>query len=73
LAITDVPNHCRAQPLIQSLQAVYAARSSYWWDASGAASRGLWKQRRLGVRKVFPKSFTRNELLPAAAASLAEE
>ena len=71
LVIVDVPNPRRAQALIQSLQAVYAAPILV---LSGRFRRGLAGSteaaRRLGVRRVLPKPFTRNELLSAVAASL---
>ncbi len=73
LVITDVPSPRRAQALIQSLQAVYAAPIL---ALSGRFRRGLAGSaeaaRRLGVRKVLPKPFTRKELLSAVSASLAE-
>ena len=74
LVIADVPEPSRAQALIRSLQAVYAAPVLVM---SGRFRRGLAGSaeaaRRLGVKKVLPKPFTRKELLSAVAASLEEE
>lgn len=74
LVIANVPSPRRAQALIQSLQAVYAAPIL---ALSGRFRRGLAGSaeaaRRLGVRKVLPKPFTRKELLTAVAASLEDE
>ena len=71
LVIADVPHPRRAQALIQSLQAVYAAPILV---LSGRFRRGLAGSaetaRRLGVKRVLPKPFTRKELLTAVAASL---
>lgn len=73
LVIADVPNPRRAQALIQSLQ-VYAAPIL---ALSGRFRRGLAGSaeaaRRLGVKKVLPKPFTRKELLSAVATSLGED
>jgi len=73
LVIADVPNPRRAQALIQSLQ-VYAAPILV---LSGRFRRGLAGSaeaaRRLGVKKVLPKPFTRKELLSAVAAALEEK
>lgn len=74
LVIADVPDPSRAQALIHSLQAVYPAPILV---LSGRFRRGLAGSaeaaRRLGVRKVLPKPFTREELLAAVATSLGEE
>ena len=74
LVIADVANPRRAQPLIESLRAVYPAPILV---LSGRFRRGLAGSveaaRRLGVKKVLPKPFTRKELLSAVAASLEEE
>jgi DNA-binding response OmpR family regulator len=74
LVIVDVPDPHRAQALIQSLQAVYAAPILV---LSGRFRRGLAGSaeaaRRLGVKKVLPKPFTRKELLSAVATSLGED
>jgi DNA-binding response OmpR family regulator len=71
LVIVDVPNPRRAQALIQSLQAVYAAPILV---LSGRFRRGLAGSaetaRRFGVKRVLPKPFTRKELMAAVAASL---
>jgi DNA-binding response OmpR family regulator len=73
LVIADVPSPRGAQALVQSLQ-VYAAPILV---LSGRFRRGLAGSaeaaRRLGVKKVLPKPFTREELLSAVAASLEEE
>ena len=74
LVIIDLPRSRGAQALIQSLQAVYAAPILV---LSGGFRRGLAESanaaRRLGVKKVLPIPFTREELLAAVAASLADE
>jgi DNA-binding response OmpR family regulator len=74
LVIANMPSPRRAQALIQSLQGVYAAPIL---ALSGRFRRGLAGSaeaaRRLGVRKVLPKPFTRKELLSAVAASLEDE
>lgn len=74
LMIADMPSPRRAQALIQSLQAVYAAPilvlpGRFRRGLSGSAEAA----RRLGVNKVLPKPFTRKELLSAVAASLEDE
>ena len=73
LVIFDLPNSRGEQARIQSLQAVYAAPILV---LSGRFRRGLAESadaaRRLGVRKVLPIPFTREELLAAVAASLAD-
>jgi DNA-binding response OmpR family regulator len=74
LVIADLPNPRRAPALIQSLQAVYAAPVLV---LSGRFRRGLAGSaeaaRRLGVKKVLPKPFNREELLSAVAAALSEQ
>ena len=74
LVIADVPNPRRAQALMESLQQVYAAPILL---LSGRFRRGLAGSaeaaRRLGVKRVLPKPFTRDELLSAVAASLDDE
>jgi DNA-binding response OmpR family regulator len=74
LVIADMPNPSRAQALIDSLRAVYAAPILV---LSGRFRRGLAGSaetaRRLGVKKVLPKPFTRTELLAAVATSLGED
>jgi DNA-binding response OmpR family regulator len=71
LVIANVPSPRGAQALIQSLQAVYAAPILV---LSGRFRRGLAGSaeaaRRLGVKKVLPKPFTRKELLSAVHESL---
>lgn len=71
LVIAGVSSPHRAHALIQSLQAVYAAPVLV---LSGRFRRGLAGSaeaaRRLGVRKVLPIPFTREELLSAVAASI---
>jgi DNA-binding response OmpR family regulator len=71
LVIANVSIPRAAQPLIQSLQAVYAAPILV---LSGRFRRGLAGSaeaaRRLGVAKVLPKPFTRKELLSAVRESL---
>ena len=72
LVIANVPSPRGAQPLIDSLRAVYAAPILV---LSGRFRRGLAGSaeaaRRLGVKKVLPKPFTRKELLSAVHESLA--
>ena len=71
LVIVNVASPRAAQPLIQSLQAVYAAPILV---VSGRFRRGLAGSaeaaHRLGVKKVLPKPFTRKELLSAVHESL---
>jgi DNA-binding response OmpR family regulator len=66
LVIANVPSPRGAQPLIQSLREVYAAPILV---LSGRFRRGLGGSaeaaRRLGVKKVLPKPFTREEFLSA--------
>ncbi len=73
LVIADAPDPGRAHALVQSLQ-VYAAPILV---LSGRFRRGLAGSaetaRRLGVKKVLPKPFTREELLSAVAAALEDE
>src|SRR5438876_8887957 len=71
LVIADVPSPQGAQPLIRSLQAVYAApilvlSARFRRGLAGSAEAA----RRLGVKKVLPKPFTRKELLSAVRESL---
>jgi DNA-binding response OmpR family regulator len=71
LVIANVPSPRGAQPLIRSLQAVYAApimvlSARFRRGLAGSAEAA----RRLGVKKVLPKPFTRKELLSAVQASL---
>lgn len=74
LVIANVASPRRGEPLIESLHAVYAAPILV---VSGRFRRGLEGSaetaRRLGVKKVLPKPFTRKELLSAVAASLEDE
>jgi len=74
LVIANVPSPRGAQSLIESLQAMYAAPILV---LSGRFRRGLAGSaeaaRRLGVKKVLPKPFTRKELLAAVTASLEDE
>jgi len=74
LVIVNVASPRGAQPLIRSLQAVYAAPILV---VSGRFRRGLAGSteaaHRLGVRKVLPKPFTRKELLSAVHESLEAE
>ena len=71
LVIANVPSPSGAQPLIESLRAVYAAPILV---LSGRFRRGLAESaeaaRRLGVKKVLPKPFTREELLSAVHEAL---
>jgi len=74
LVIIDLPRSRGAQAVIQSLKAVYAAPILV---LSGRFRRGLAGSaaaaRQLGVEKVLPIPFTREELLAAVASSLADE
>ncbi len=71
LMIVSVASPRGAQPLIQSLQAVYAAPVLV---VSGRFRRGLARSteaaHRLGVERVLPKPFTRQELLSAVHEAL---
>jgi DNA-binding response OmpR family regulator len=71
LVIANAPSPARAQPIIEALQAVYAAPILV---LSGRFRRGLAGStaaaRRLGVKKVLPKPFTRKELLCAVRESI---
>jgi DNA-binding response OmpR family regulator len=74
LVITDLPNPRHAQALIRSLREVYAApillmSGRFRRGLAGSAETAL----RLGVKRVLPKPFTRNELLSAVAGSLDDE
>jgi DNA-binding response OmpR family regulator len=66
LVIANVPSVSAAPPRIEALRAVYAAPILV---LSGRFRRGLAASaeaaRRLGVRKVLPKPFSRGELLSA--------
>jgi len=71
LVIADVPAPNGAQPRIASLAAVYAApilvlSARFRRGLAGSAEAA----RRLGVRKVLPKPFTRKELLSAVDEAL---
>ena len=74
LVRVNVPNPRRAQPFIESLRGVYAVPivvlSARFRRGLGASAEAA---RRLGVRTVLPKPFTREELLAAVAASIPEE
>jgi DNA-binding response OmpR family regulator len=71
LVIVNLPSPRGTQPLIEALRQVYAAPILV---LSGRFRRGLEGSaeaaRRLGVRKVLPKPFTREELLAAIDESL---
>jgi DNA-binding response OmpR family regulator len=71
LVIVNVASPRGAQPLIQSLQAVYAAPILV---VSGRFRRGLAGSaeaaHRLGVKKVLPKPFTCKDLLSAVHEAL---
>jgi len=71
LVIANVASPRNAQPLLESLRAVYAAPVL---ALSGRFRRGLEGSAeaacRLGVRKVLPKPFTREELLSAVDEAL---
>jgi DNA-binding response OmpR family regulator len=71
LVIADIANPVRDEPLMRSVQGLYAspilllsARFRRGLGESGEAAR------RLGVKKVLPKPFTRGELLSAVQESL---
>ena len=71
LVIADVPSPRSAQAVIDALRAVYAAPILV---LSGRFRRGLAGSseaaRRLGVRKVLPIPFTREDLLSAVEEAL---
>ena len=71
LVIADAPSPHGAHTLIESLRAMYAAPILV---LSGRFRRGLAGSaeaaRRLGVKKVLPKPFTRKELLSAVEEAL---
>lgn len=71
LVIVNLPSPRASQPAIEALRQVYAAPILV---LSGRFRRGLEGSaeaaRRLGVRKVLPKPFTREELLAAVDESL---
>jgi DNA-binding response OmpR family regulator len=71
LVIADVPSPRGAQPMIESLRAVYAAPimvlSARFRRGLGGSAEAA---RRLGVMKVLPKPFTRKELLAAVNEAL---
>ena len=71
LVVANVPSAHGAQRIIEALRAVYAAPVLV---LSGRFRRGLAGSaeaaRRLGVKKVLPKPFTREELLSAVRESL---
>jgi DNA-binding response OmpR family regulator len=71
LVVANVPSPRGAQALIESLRSVYAAPILV---LSGRFRRGLAGSaeaaRRLGVKKVLPKPFTRKELLSAVDEAL---
>jgi DNA-binding response OmpR family regulator len=71
LVIVNVPRPRDAQELVQSLEKKYSAPILV---VSARFRRGLGTSaeaaRRLGVRKVLPKPFTREELLEAVEATL---
>jgi len=72
LVIADLPSPRSAQAVIEQLREVYAAPILV---TSGRFRRGLAGSadaaRRLGVKKVLPKPFTRKELLAAVDEALA--
>jgi DNA-binding response OmpR family regulator len=74
LVIANVPSPRGAQAFIQGLRAAYAAPILV---LSGRFRRGLAGSaeaaRRLGVKKVLPKPFTRKELLSAVDASIEDD
>jgi len=71
LVIADIPNPHTAPSRIEALRAVYAAPILV---LSGRFRRGLAASaeaaRRLGVKKVLPKPFSRRELLSAVDEAL---
>jgi DNA-binding response OmpR family regulator len=71
LVIADMPEPQSADALIGSLKEVYAApililSARFRRGLAGSAEAA----RRLGVKKVLPKPFTRKELLAAVRASV---
>ena len=74
LVIANVSNPRAASPLIRSLHDAYSAPIlvvSARFQRGLGASKGA--ARRLGVRSVLPKPFTRHELLSAVRAALADK
>jgi len=73
LMIVDIPHPRDMEPLVQSLQEVYPIPIL---AISTSFRRGLDKSKdaaaQLGVRKILPKPFTREELLSAVAEILDE-
>lgn len=73
LIIVNVPNPRGAEALVRALEGEHRAPVLV---VSGRFRRGLGGSveaaRRLGVRKVLPKPFTREELLEAVEASIGE-
>ena len=73
LVIVNVPNPRGAEALVRALEREHRAPVLV---VSGRFRRGLGGSveaaRRLGVRKVLPKPFTREELLAAVEASIAD-
>ena len=71
LVIANIPNPGQADPLMRSLQRLYAAPVL---ASSARFRRGLGQSTeaasRLGVRRVLPKPFTQEELLEAVRESL---
>jgi DNA-binding response OmpR family regulator len=72
LVIANVPNPHAADGVIRSLKGVYAApilalSARFRRGLAGSAEAA----RRLGVKKVLPKPFTRKELLAAVRESVA--
>ena len=71
LVIVDVPDPRGAQPLLQSLR---SGQGMPVLVVSARLRRGLARSaeaaRRLGVRKVLPKPFSREQLLAAVAEAL---
>ena len=74
LIIVNVPDPRGAEALVRSLEARHHAPVVL---ISGRFRRGLGDSveaaRRLGVRKVLPKPFTREELLVAVAEAIAKD
>lgn len=73
LVIANVPRPHGAQPLLESLRATYGAPilvlSARFRRGLGGSAEAA---RQLGVMKVLPKPFSREELLAAVRESLAE-
>ena len=74
LVIIDVPTPRSAEEIIKSVREVFAGPmlllSATFRRGTGSSS---YVARRLGVRKILPKPFTRGELLSAVGESIDDQ